>query len=1315
MKPVARKRARILLAVVVLALGAVLFGFVSFPAGFIRAPIESAVRDATGLDLSINGPIKLRLGPMPEATTGDLVLGDPSGDPLLEVDFLQARIGLFALLGGRVHVRHLSANGIRVDYCSPMPTFSEDPGDDTAPPSVVVDAIEIDRVTVRCGPSAQEDNWQVDVPRLRGSALEGGPAHLEADGSVSGIDFTLTATSGELDAFLAGPDSFPLQLLLDSGTTSVSVSGNLLTPLENPAVDARLALRSSDLQSLASAFDVSLPALGALRAEGRVRADVETLEFVEFTGELGNSLGSLDTAVDLSGERMHIEMTAVLEQLDLAPFLDNSPVASRPDQSAEQTDIDLRPALDVLDVFDADVQLTVRRVLGAPIEAGAIELVGKLADGVVEVQPLAADLLGGHVSIAAGFDSQSRCPELKLSASGGGLDLATLNTWLALDTPLGGRIGTVDLESSSCGTSLLRHRDSLRAEIGIMGGRMSLGDEPFPLAADSVQLNTEPGERSRVRLVGKIAGESINATLVAGSLEALMGPDTWPINLDARGAGGQLKLGGHAGFASGNAVLDALVEFEAPRIGTLHSWTAVSPEATIPLRAETRLRFDRSTLVAEAIALSLGQSDLGGSVVWRYADDPDILELTLRSSYLDLDEIGAAFPATTVESDPTRVADGDTQPIPAGFTLPPVDLDVKFDAINGGRLDLQELNVSGRLRQGSIDDARVTVTIEDDVLFRGNLDLDLRHSPAKGTLNVATENVDVGRLLRKLDIADDLHSRADGLELAVSTEGDTPMQFLLNALLEADLRGFYWYIPEEDGAPGEEPQKAFDLSLSQLRLTAGPNEHATWAASGMADDVPLELWMETPSLTEMLGDAAELPLTLVMAAGNNVAKFEARIDRSAEERFLAHVLFSGQVVESAGRDLAQLQSPLADYELRTDIILNDDELTLPDIQMRLGGSSANGSFAIALAGERRRYDVTLHASHLQTDDLSYWSRDFPDAAIDAEDQLADEKIASDVDEAQRGFFLLVNDHIAEFRESNDLNLSIIVDDLRSGADRLGDAELGLLVDDDEFVLRPVKIRLPGGDVDAEYTRRIADGRFNGSLKVHVEALRYGGLLRLVDHESQARGVLYLDTELSADTEWLPNTAPFDLLLKNANGSFNVAAWPENAEAGLLDLWSASLLVALLPASTSEEPSLMNCFVAHLEVEDGVMETGTALLDSTDTIIRGRGKIDLAQEQLELLVAPQAKREKFLSMSTPVMVTGSFDDFQIGVEPGGLFAMAMKWWMSLIYVPFKWLTGEPFPADGTSTCFNAMDWELTPELQEYFLQRDFSAPPPTRDD
>jgi len=54
---------------------------------------------------------------------------------------------------------------------------------------------------------------------------------------------------------------------------------------------------------------------------------------------------------------------------------------------------------------------------------------------------------------------------------------------------------------------------------------------------------------------------------------------------------------------------------------------------------------------------------------------------------------------------------------------------------------------------------------------------------------------------------------------------------------------------------------------------------------------------------------------------------------------------------------------------------------------------------------------------------------------------------------------------------------------------------------------------------------------------------------------------------------------------------------------------------------------------------------------------------------------------------------------------------IKWYTNLIYVPFKWLTGERFPADGASTCFDATDWELTPEKHDNLIERDFSRPPP----
>jgi hypothetical protein len=39
---------------------------------------------------------------------------------------------------------------------------------------------------------------------------------------------------------------------------------------------------------------------------------------------------------------------------------------------------------------------------------------------------------------------------------------------------------------------------------------------------------------------------------------------------------------------------------------------------------------------------------------------------------------------------------------------------------------------------------------------------------------------------------------------------------------------------------------------------------------------------------------------------------------------------------------------------------------------------------------------------------------------------------------------------------------------------------------------------------------------------------------------------------------------------------------------------------------------------------------------------------------------------------------------------------LRWYYNLIYVPFKWLTGERFPAHGIETCFNAMGWDLPDE-------------------
>lgn len=106
----------------------------------------------------------------------------------------------------------------------------------------------------------------------------------------------------------------------------------------------------------------------------------------------------------------------------------------------------------------------------------------------------------------------------------------------------------------------------------------------------------------------------------------------------------------------------------------------------------------------------------------------------------------------------------------------------------------------------------------------------------------------------------------------------------------------------------------------------------------------------------------------------------------------------------------------------------------------------------------------------------------------------------------------------------------------------------------------------------------------------------------------------------------------------------------------------------------------------------LMKTRKTFLDSTEIIVRIRGTIDLIAKQLDLIIAPQAKTEKFLSVSTPIEVKGPLDDFKTNATAGGLAMTMVRWYYGLIYVPWKWLTGQRFPADGIETCFNAFDLE-----------------------
>lgn len=91
--------------------------------------------------------------------------------------------------------------------------------------------------------------------------------------------------------------------------------------------------------------------------------------------------------------------------------------------------------------------------------------------------------------------------------------------------------------------------------------------------------------------------------------------------------------------------------------------------------------------------------------------------------------------------------------------------------------------------------------------------------------------------------------------------------------------------------------------------------------------------------------------------------------------------------------------------------------------------------------------------------------------------------------------------------------------------------------------------------------------------------------------------------------------------------------------------------------SGDEPLRLNCALAHAVVRDGVLRSRRVVLDSADTTLLVQGGASLKDETLRLRVVARPKDFSPLSLRTPLTVTGTFEQPQLGVQAGGLVARA----------------------------------------------------------
>ncbi|MBW2398874.1 MAG: AsmA family protein [Deltaproteobacteria bacterium] len=565
-----------------------------------------------------------------------------------------------------------------------------------------------------------------------------------------------------------------------------------------------------------------------------------------------------------------------------------------------------------------------------------------------------------------------------------------------------------------------------------------------------------------------------------------------------------------------------------------------------------------------------------------------------------------------------------------------------------------------------------------------------------------------------------LELSGEGFEVAMERLPDGSVNWLLNLPQPKEE-----LVVEEVPAGIEEPLvlqllgidriSFHDVRLRYLAPGSQAWEYELAELTGIiAIDAPLELHMrgslqDQPYAMDFAGDPLEAlftrnaawPVKIRMEVGGAVLKLDGRVSsRLDEDESDAPETRDGDpsVIAQAGPfqfralDLdVELEGdrfnqfdpivgfrlpPFGPYRLAGTLTLRDGKYSISDLELSVGSSRLTGKLGWDHLGTQPRADITLRAPTIQLADFAGWELLLGDE---------DSPTADDAEASSEPLSLFSPEVLRTF----DAKLRVDVGRVMSGRDKLGGMQLTASLASGRIRIDPFTLEVPGGSVGIRLGYSNTSKAVSLDLGMDLDHFDYGVLARFLDPETEMRGLITLDLDLTA------KGASPEVLMHNASGQIDLALLPQQFEAGVIDLWSVNLIASVLPTLDTAPKSVIECLVAQLDVRDGLVTEHVLLVDTTRMRVLGKATIDLKEETIDLLFEPTSKRPEFFSLATPVRVDGTFDDFEAFVRPEDVIGTVIRFVTSVVIVPLQRLIGITTNLTDDEICQRAMERSVDP--------------------
>jgi uncharacterized protein involved in outer membrane biogenesis len=208
----------------------------------------------------------------------------------------------------------------------------------------------------------------------------------------------------------------------------------------------------------------------------------------------------------------------------------------------------------------------------------------------------------------------------------------------------------------------------------------------------------------------------------------------------------------------------------------------------------------------------------------------------------------------------------------------------------------------------------------------------------------------------------------------------------------------------------------------------------------------------------------------------------------------------------------------------------------------------------------------------------------------------------------------------------------------------------IVMDNAILLLEPLKFRYAHGDVDA--TLRM-DGRsapIKATLALTARDMQLNNLFPAAPGQvtlGRADG----EAKLTASGDSVA------ALLGAASGGMKLRLGGGTMSKGLLETVGLNLPNIVVTKLFGDKQVKIDCAAADLVASNGVFDSRSFVIDTDITLIEVTGKIDLANERVDLVVHPHSKGVRVFSLHSPIDVKGPFRSVDVSVEKGPLLARA----------------------------------------------------------